>query len=269
MVYRLVKDSFRKIWKHRMLFLVLFFTQLVFFGLIGYAGVHYYVETMDNAASMLEQFENLSEEQISSMQLPEPYTFYENYQGMIYNLLMGVVVMYLVFLIFEGINWNLTNVIVNKARHLKEMLWYQLKYAALFLIFTIPLLLIVLGLVKSISMLGSNTQFVIGTFAFGLIDAYFLSIALGICHKYRMRELLKILKRTFVLGYTKAGALVPVGLVIFIAFAAAGALLYYSTFSFIALALSAVLFILIVNFGRVYCMAAVKDAQKSKDFWHR
>jgi len=264
MIKKLIKKGFKNIWKHRLLFLIMFVMQIVFIGIISYVGVHYYLETMGHAGALLDQVEALTTEQILGMQVAEPYEMYEHYKAMIHSVIMGIVIGYLVFLLFDGIVWNLTNMMVNKARHLKDILWYHLKYVIVFSIFTIPLLLIILGLVKTIALTGSNVHFAIGTIVFSLIDAYFLAICLGICYEYKLKELMLLLKRTFWLGYKKAKILVAMSLIILGVYVAAGVLLYYSTASLGLLVLCAVLFILAVNWGRVTCMTTVRAVNKKE-----
>lgn len=263
MIKELIKKGFRTIRKHWILFIILFITQILFLVILGYTGVHYYIGAIDNANAMLEQVSGLSAEQILGMQIPEPYQLYENYKAMLYNVYMGIFMVFAVFLLFEGINWNITNTMVNKARHLKDILWYHLKYAILFLIFTIPYLLILLALFRTIAATGSNAQFILGAIAFGLIDAYFLAISLGICHKYKLKDLLVLLKRAFYLGGA-SWTIFLMSVIIVIVYILAGTLLYYSAVSLGLLVLAAALFILVVNWGRITCMTTVKEIEEKK-----
>lgn len=261
-IKKLLKKGFKNIWKSRWLFLIMFFTQIAFLVVLSYAGIVYYIGAVEHATAMLESVENITAEQIAGMQIPEPYKIYEHYKGMVYNVLMGIIMVYIAFLFLDGINWNLANAIVNRTRHLKEMVLYHLKYVVLFLVFTVPLLLIMLALVKTIALTGSNVQFVLGAVIFGLIAAYFLSISLGICYRYRLRNLTALLNRTFVLGCKKARILVPMSLIIICIYSIAGALLYFCSFSIGLFVLAAVFFILAINWGRVACMTAVREADK-------
>ena len=119
-IKKLLKKGFKNIWKSRWLFLIMFFTQIAFLVVLSYAGIVYYIGAVEHATAMLESVENITAEQIAGMQIPEPYKIYEHYKGMVYNVLMGIIMVYIAFLFLDGINWNLANAIVNRTRHLKD-----------------------------------------------------------------------------------------------------------------------------------------------------
>ena len=160
-----LKDSFKQavisIKKHKLLFLLLFITQLVFLVAASTILMKFSISIGDSINEFIEPLENLAnvpEEEIMTALAPLAEK-YEHYEQMLKNLTLFVVYMYVVYIAVNGFNWSLSNLIVNRKA---QFIRFQIKFKILFLTFTLPIIAIINVTAKyvfSIDQIGTSVLF--------------------------------------------------------------------------------------------------------------
>ncbi|MBW2978200.1 hypothetical protein KY331_05110 [Candidatus Woesearchaeota archaeon] len=187
---------------------------------------------------------------------------YSHYKSILKNVTLFVVTMFALYIVINGINWNLSNFILNqKSLFLK----YQLKFGILFLIFIIPLIAIINFASKYIFSI-DQIQIAIPVYLIiSLIFLYFMYISFAYIHKIKeLKQIPKIIKQSLFTGIKKAKILISAlilttGLPVL-------ALYTISTqleANFLLLLFLIAVFILLINWGRITLLLVIKNLEKS------
>ena len=137
-----LKNSFRIIPKSKYMFSIIFITQLLFIILLSLIFAYYALSIAEHTQAIIEplmQTEITSLEDFTSV-YKDPEAIIQEYKSVINNIIMFFLSVYILYIILNGINWDISNLIVNKT---SEFLHYQLSFAILALIFTLPAMLII------------------------------------------------------------------------------------------------------------------------------
>lgn len=266
-----LKESIEVIKKHKLIFLILFFTQLVFLIISSLTFVNFSVSIGENMQAFLEPLEaiaNIPEEQMMNLadsevmdSLEPMFEKYGYYNQIIKNLTLFVVSMYIIYIIINGINWDMSNLMVNKKSPFLE---YQVKFAILVFIFTLPIIAfinITMQYVFNIEQIQIAVPIYILVM---LIALYFMYLSFASINKVKMiSHYPTIIKDAFLTGVKKAHILFPVLLIT----TGIPALLIYiiSTqleANFLLLLSLIGLFVLLINWGRIIFLLVVKHLEK-------
>lgn len=252
------KDSFRLLKEKFGLSVALFLTQLVYSGIFLVVFVMFFYKIMYHANFLLEALYSLTPEQITSGTVNNSLALYAHYSGFMDNLALLVLFSYLLYVLINGINWSISNMIVNKGKFSS----YIPKYIITSLIFTIPLGFVLWEFLRAIAVTGNETALFYALAGVFLVFWYFMMICFSIMHRYKVKEILKLLSDGFKLGILKGYVLAPVYLLIA---ALLGGIVYLMwTYSDIRalLQLIIVVFVLAIVWTRILFMSAVKECEK-------
>jgi len=258
-------QSIKAIKKHKLLFLLLFLTQLFFLIISSAVFVKFSVTIGDNIRAFLEPLENISvvpEEELITAIAPamEKYGYYK---AMLRNLTLFIVTMFALYIVINSMNWNLSNFILNeKSLFLK----YQLKFGILFLTFTLPIIAIInftTQYVFNIDQIQTAIPFYI---IISLIFLYFMYISFAYMNKMKnLKQIPNIIKQSFIIGIKKAKILIPTiiittGLPILALYAISTQL----EANFLLLLFLIAVFIVLINWGRITLLLVIKNLEKTK-----
>lgn len=253
-----LKNSFRNIANNKFLFVIVFLTQILFVILLSFVFTYYAINIGQYAKTILEPLQESGLEQgdITSL-YKDPVAIMDAYDSMISNILMFFLSVYLLYIVLNGINWDITDNIVYKDI---RFLHYQAYFAILSVIFTIPAV-IVINIISNIFL---NIQAVAAVIIIGfvilLIALYHMYISFSLISKYKIKEIGPLLKETFVLGYQNFWTLLPTYIIMIIV-SIAPIFLMYLTIERNAFLLfgSVILFILCIVWSRLYFLTTMKE----------
>jgi len=259
-----LKQSIKAIKKHKLLFLLLFLTQLFFLIISSAVFVNFSISIGENIRAFVEPLENISavpeEELITS--LAPMMEKYGHYKTMLRNLTLFIVTMIALYIVINSINWSLSSLILNeKSLFLK----YQIKFGILFLIFILPVIAIInftAQYVFSIDQIQTAIPFYI---ILSLIFLYLMYISFASINKIKkLNQIPEIIKKAFLTGVKKANVLI---LTILITTGLPVLALYIISTqleaNFLLLLFLIAVFIILINWGRITLLLAIKNLEKS------
>lgn len=120
-------ESLRQINNSRFMFIILFFTQLIFFTIMAFIFYNYSIKIMTYREAILAPLNAGVLENVSVF-ATESVGIMENYSLLIQNLLIWLVASFVVYLFVNGINWELTYGLFNRRfsyfRYLRKYITY-------------------------------------------------------------------------------------------------------------------------------------------------
>ncbi|MBW2965619.1 hypothetical protein KY342_00780 [Candidatus Woesearchaeota archaeon] len=253
-----LKQSFA-IKDKKLLFLMLFLVQVGFIVLISYLFVHYYTVIMELLSSMMQAVNEIDLENI--MGISRSSVLFTGYKQMVRTFTTAITVLYFAYALINGFVWNLSNHIVNG----KEDFWkYQLQFLVLALIFLFPAYIFFRIILSSLIKLDFLYPMKLITVLIILITWYFMMIGFGLINKYKFNQLKKHLKQTFIVGYRKAGILIPTYLIILAVLLAFFGFIYLVQDSVYLslLVFSILLFLIALMWTRIYFLVTMKNIQE-------
>lgn len=250
-----LKQSFQ-IENKKLLFLLLFIIQAGFIVLISYLFVHYFTAVMELLNSMIQSIEQISPDTLINTQ--QNLLLYANLKKVTRIFSLAILVMYLTYVILNGLNWDFTNLFVNKKLGFPG---YEIQFAVLAFIFLLPAMIIFRVILKSLIQLDFLYPLKIIFAAIILATWYFMMISFALINKYKLNQLKKHLLKTFIIGYKKAGILIPTYIIIIAVLSAFLYLVYLLQDSayLSATFLSLILFIIAVVWSRIYFLTTMKN----------
>jgi len=255
-------DSWDLMWNKKILLIMLFdFFFFFFLFLIGGIAMQ---NLLNNMESLQEKGEILNLQELENTQ--ESTAFFLSYlnelQGIISNIfwIIGLFIgsIFLLWCIFHGLNWMLTDNIINKNKiNFKKFLKLNGISLIWFLVIIIFLKIFNQGLVE-----GLTTQEKTGTgiilIIFFLIIYYFLSINYSL---FLLKEnFKKSIKEVFNLGVIKFYRVIPVFFLILLIFLLLAVIFYFLNnifwgFSIIGL----IAFLLLISWSRIFILLNLKE----------
>lgn len=264
-VKKAIKQSTEVIREHKHIFLVLFATQLLFLIISSFVFVNFSMSVGENLKGLLEPIEaiaNVPEEQLISS-LGPIVEKYGTYQEMLKSLTLFITAMYVIYIIVNGINWDLSNLMVNKK---SPFLKYEIKFAILVFVFTLPIIAII-NITSQYVFNIEQLQIAIPFYALlSFILLYFMYISFASINKVMsITHYPTIIKDAFLTGVKKAHILLPT----FLITTGLPALFLYMISTqleenFGILLLLIAIFIVLINWGRIVLLLVVKQLEKIK-----
>ena len=255
-IFKSFKKSFRNIANAKYIFVVLFVTQLLFMIIVSAVFARYSVAFLEHSSAVMQPLQgtNLTLDGLRSI---DPTNVYSEYKLMVQSIIMFFVLAYLCYIIINGVNWDLSNMIAGGKRVLTH---YIFIFALLVLIFTLPAMFLINYMSRVLFNLELAGAVVIVGFVLFLIALYFMFISFSLVNKYQVNGIGHLLKNTFKHGFKDSNVLFPTYVIMFtpqaILFALASMLLEAN---FALLLLVLVLFILAVNWGRIYFLTTIRE----------
>ena len=250
-----LKQSFQ-IKNKKLLFAGLFVLQALTVILAAWIFAHYYLIIVDLLAKMMQTLESIDPSTMITLQ--QSMVMQLNYKVLFSTFLEGMFLLYLVYIVINGINWDLTNLLVNKKL---KFPMYLLQYGILAFIFTIPAIIVFRIILRGLLDLDFFYPMKLISIGIILVTWYFMMIAFALINKYKLRQIKEHLKQTFVIGYKKAKMLVPTYLIIVLVMSAFFSVVYYlqdSAYLSVTF-ISIILFMLAVVWSRIYFLTTMKN----------
>lgn len=207
--------TFRLIKKHKVIVLFMFLIQIGFFLGMGLNTISMMTPALSATQEVLSYIQQLKLDQVGfeetltggpSVFGEDPMMIYKNYDIIMNFLKLFIAVSLIIFIIFEGSNWILTNQMIKKARF-KQSLKRMRNFAILSLGYFLVIGFIVYQQLKVIvdSPLLPKAQMALTTLIIFILT-YFMFISFSLLDK----PLKKIMRESFQLGIYKAYMLLPV-----------------------------------------------------------
>lgn len=215
------KDSFKLIKKHKYIIILIFFLQLLFFSLFAINMTTTMTPALQATKDVLTYVNQLKmdEEALTqglltnkSMFGDDPLLIYNNYNIIMNFLKWFLVIALIIFVIFEGLNWALTVYLSRKKLPKKKKFKMFARFILNFLAVTIGYFLII-GIIianqlKSIIRTPTLPAYqIVLTLTAVLLLVYFLLISYSLLNN---KDLLAIIKKSFLIGIFKAYIILPV-----------------------------------------------------------
>ncbi|MBI2653997.1 hypothetical protein HYX02_04255 [Candidatus Woesearchaeota archaeon] len=266
------KESFSAIWKNKLLFLLLFILQLVFFALISYVNLNYQTKILESAKAITDYLnkQQLDEASLAKNVLEQksilgddPLSVSRNFNEMLKNFREYLIYLFLLLLLFISIMWALTHGLIHKI-NFKKTLKNLLKIFVV-LLFYLSLIFLFFFSLFNISIaditMESSTFFVkyLVFLIFSVILAFFMFVSLALAGK---TELGKIVQKTLSVGIKKIHYVLLVYF-INIALLIIPVILIYDFIekNQIVLFASIALFILVIIFSRIFMVNVIEKLE--------
>jgi len=205
----------------------------------------------------MESIAEVSEEQLMQS-MEEMLEQYGYFQAMIDNIILFIAAIYILYIVINSVIWYLSNKIVNKKF---PFLKYGRNFALLFLIFTLPIIIIINVTTQYVFNIEEIEKAIPLYIFIAMILLYFMYISFAhISDMKKISELPKLLKKVFATGTTKAYILVPTfivttgipSLTLYII-----SLLLEANFALLLLLIA--VFVILMNLGRIIILTVVKN----------
>jgi len=208
------KESFKAIKKNKMVFLVLFLLQLLFFSLIFFVNLYYQPKIMDSVINVMDYVSKQNPEDGKNILGDDPLMIHRNYENMVYNLRLLAVWCFFIFVFVNGsIFYLISKLIYDKKfnfkicfekyrENTKEFLTYLLKFGIACLIFFLLIFSFLYSTFKGslFSMVNSLGSFNPASLLIAFALAYFMYILFSLLYKVKKNTF----KKLFKIGIKKA-----------------------------------------------------------------
>lgn len=205
-----LKETFLLIINNKLLILALFILQIIFFSVLTVVQINYNVVIAGNLQSMSQYLDNMNlddeivaEKMAQKEEILDMSQIYNNYDVIIKTLKTLVIVTFLLFAVFNGINWAFTDYII-KRKSTKEFFMYLWKFILLTLLYGSLILVLILAFIKlsfADLMAENGTGFSIIFFILVFVVLYFMFISFALVGRADLKD---IFKKTFLIGTKKA-----------------------------------------------------------------
>jgi len=255
-----LKEGFKAIKKHKVLFISLIVIQLFFIVFLLVVGINYQIKIYQNAQEIMLPLQQANYNS-SSLQSGNPLMtdmmkqmvgITKNYQQMIKNISQMLILMLGGFLIFNGLNWSISNYMIKKGSLLK----YWGKFIIVSLVFILPIS--IFGYFFLYNLVGNPNWFSNGikiVEILFLVLSYFMIIGFCLVDK----KFKSLFKKIFVLGVTKAHFILIGFFFVLAAILLSLLFVYYSTGYLSLMILSAIVLVIVLVLGRIYLISLVKN----------
>ena len=268
-----LKETFTLLWKNKVLFLLLFILQIIFFSFFSFITLNYQTKILENSKAIADYINKQKLDEISIAQNilqqknilgDDPLSISRNFTYIKNNFRLYLIYTFILLVFFMSASWAITNRIIHKSGFRKSAKYF-------FRIFIV--LLIYLGLIFSFffSLLNisfadvaiDSTEFFIKYIVFFLVSMvliYFMFVSISLLNNTELKELIQ---KTLVIGIRKVNYIISVYIInIFLFAAAAFLLLYFIDENLLVLFLSLLLMIFSFVFGRLFMMNVVGKLNK-------
>ncbi len=262
-IFNSLKSSFISIKDNRLLFLILFITESIFLITASALFVYYAIDIGDHAQKVVEPMQDIASE-ADLLSAIGNANFYSEYKAMLNSVFMFLLLIYLSYAVINGVNWDLSNLMVNRQQ---KFLFYELRFAALSFIFMLPLLAAVYFITELVLYAEFNLSILPVIAIIIFIELYFMYISFSLINEWKKpKEITNMLKKTFLLGIKQSKVLLPAYILALLSVTAAFSLLYAALEAPFILLIAAIVFcILAINWARLLMLAAVKEILDASD----
>ena len=213
-IFSSFKESFKTIKKNRMVFLVLFLLQLLFFSLMFFVNLYYQPKIMDSVINVMDYVSKQNPADGETILGEDPLMIHNNYEEMVYNLSLLAVWCFFIFVFVNGsIFYLISKLIYDKnfnfkicfekyKENTKEFFVYLLKFGIVCLIFFLLIFLFLYSTFKGslFSMVNSIGSFNPASLLIAVVLAYFMYISFSLLYKVKKN----IFRKLFDVGAKKA-----------------------------------------------------------------
>jgi hypothetical protein len=263
-VVKSLMDSFIAIKENKLFFLFLILGEIAFVILVAMGLVYFSGEILTHAKPIFEPLSNIAQDgQIDLMSLYDnPAEVLNEYSLMKMNVFLFLMFLLIVYLIFEGVNWDLANMIAVK----QDFLIYPVKFWLLTLIFLIPVG-VIMWIFTRISVSSMIvTPYIYGSAVLAVVLVYFMRISYTFAVRYKIKDIFTgTFKDTFVFGAKKA----HIYIITFLIICGLNVLSMYLIYllleaNILFLLLALILFILILGWEKIYLMVTTCNVVECK-----
>lgn len=260
----ILKTAFKNIAKNYLLFIALFMTQFAILALLSYVFVHYSIPLLTSARDIIQSVQtagiainslenSLGESSLNAL-IENQAAVTELYNQMISSILKLLSISFLCYIMVNSINWFLSGKIAGI--NLSASRFFS-SFSLLSAIFMIPLSIIIYA--------ASNILFKLDLISFipfvstliSMICFYFLFTSFALLSRYDLKE---TLKHSFKTGYKNIKTLIlPYLISIFLPVIILILISLVLESNFVLLISLIILFILSLNFGRIYFLTAANE----------
>ncbi len=209
-ILKSLKETFSLIRKHKLLILVLFLLQILFFSVLTFTQINYQVAIATNLQSMSQSLDNLAlDDETIAQKISEKGDIldisgiYASYDKIMETLRILIIVSFLIFAVMNGINWAFTDNLIKK-KSIKQFFTYLWKFILLALLYGVVILTLLFLFIRTAFMgleTGDNPVFIALLLILGLVAFYFMFISFALIGKANLKD---IFKKTFKIGIKKA-----------------------------------------------------------------
>jgi len=268
------KESFRIIKKNKRVFVVLFFSQLIYLSLILAVNFNYQTKILEGSKSIIEYVDNLDLEdstvatsffQNQNALGEDPLLISRNFKNILFNLQLLLLFSFSVFVIANGVNWFATAYIVTMKNFVKKKKFYEiiiqylLKFAVITLVFSISIYLLFISTLKNslFSLIeGGGSLNMLLLFLLTLVLLYFMFLAFSLIPKLKFKEMIK---KGFFIGVRNFWTLIFSYLIILIIISIFAFLIFYFIESNLFLVfISSLLFVESFVWARIFLLTVVE-----------
>jgi len=212
-IFSSIKESFKTIKKNKMVFLVLFLLQLLFFSLMFFVNLYYQPKIMDSVINVMDYVSKQNPEDGENILGEDPLMIHRNYEDMFYNLRLMAVWCFFIFVFVNGsIFYLISKLIYDKKfnfkicfekgkENTKEFFIYLLKFGVACLIFFLLIFSFLYSTFKGslFSIVNSIGLFNAGYLLIVFALAYFMYLAFSLLYKIKKN----IFRKLFDVGIKK------------------------------------------------------------------
>jgi hypothetical protein len=192
-----LKNTYRAIKKHKLIFLLLIFLQIVFIVILSTVSYKYQIKVLEDARGIMEPIEQ-GNYNASSIEQGQPFSpntleIYKSYQSLAKNILYLSIWFLCLFVIFNGALWILSHHILEEK--IKNFLNAYLKIIVSFIVFIIPFFIAAYFFLKSLLKmdlpLEAISKYIQGTSYLLILFYFFLIVAFAFIFTKSWKEFLK------------------------------------------------------------------------------
>jgi hypothetical protein len=261
-IIKAAKDSFKAVKEHKLLFFILFLLQSAFIIVSSSVFISSFTAMGSNLKAFLEPIEGIaeiSEEELMTADALQPIVEkYAYYRAFFQNLITFIVLMYLVYILVNGLIWYISDHIVNKKF---SFLRYIACFSSLVIVFTLPFFALINISINYIFNINQIKLAVIIHSIVALLLLYFMYVSFaGINKIKKFRDVLKIIKKAQITAGEKIYIIIPAlilttGLPVLLIFIISK--LLESNFYLLLFVIA--LLVIAINLGRIIFLALIKN----------
>ena len=271
-----LKESFKSIWKNKLLFTFLFILQVIFFVTISFLTLEYTTKILGGAIAISDYLSQQKLDDVSvadnilqkkSILGDDPLSISRNFSDMVKNFRIYLIYLFILLVAFLSLVWSLTcNFIYEKKNSSFHAMTKNFFKGAVVLMFYLGIIFLFLLLVFNVSLTGIAIEGInlftkyTPLLIFSIILVYFMFISLSLVHKV---ELKNIVRETLRIGIKKIHYILLVYFinVLLISMPIISLIYFFEKNSFgnsPAILASFIIFIFSFIFGRIFMVKVVE-----------
>lgn len=252
-----LKLTFKQLNKSKFITLILVISQILFLFIAGFIFYTYGSTAMDYRENIIEPIENGALENLSTLS-KESESINQSYYQLQKYLFSGLLLLFISYIFINGINWELSAIIVNNKFSYFRYLRKFIAFSSIFILTSAIILYLLVSLTIGIS----NILALILAILIIIISDYFMYISFGLINNQEMniKEIKKHLKLTFKIGVKNLLEFLVSYVVIWgiLGFSLLMIALYSETMHIALMVLALLVPIIVLIIGRIYLINLVR-----------